>query len=100
VSHELVDGSVKLIRTGACDNVDLTATSTAEFRGITSRLHFELLHSIRRRTEVECVECRICVCGAVQQEVVCVGTIATDADCGTLARTPVQRTHIACLCAV
>src|SRR6185369_3384865 len=97
---ELVNGPVKLVRTSACDNVDLTTTRTTELRGVTSRLYFELLHSIGGWTEVKSVECRICVCGAVEQEVVCIRTIAADADCGTLAGTPVQWTHIACLCAV
>src|SRR6185369_5999054 len=72
----------------------------ADGGGVTSGLHFELLHAVRRRAEVERVESRVGICCAVEQEVVCVGTIAADAYRGALAGTPVEWAHVACLGAV
>src|SRR5690242_1009486 len=53
VAQKLVSSAVKLIRAAARDDVDLTAAGAADVGRVTSGLDLELLHAIRRRTEVE-----------------------------------------------
>src|SRR6185369_8396099 len=95
VAQELIRCSVKLIPAGTCHNVDLPTACAADLSRIASRLDFELLNTIGRRTEVECIERGISVGCSVKQEIVCVRTIATDAHGRALAGTPVEWTHVA-----
>ena len=55
----------------------------------------ELLDGVGRSAEVLGAEGRIGVGGAVEQEVVCVGAAAADADRRPLTWPPVQRVHVA-----
>src|SRR4029077_176337 len=100
IAEKFVSGAVELI--GACsrDDIDLAAARAAHFRGVAAGLHFELLHGVGRGAEVERVESGIRIGDTVEEEVVSVGAVAADADGGPLARTPVERVHVAGLRAV
>jgi len=54
-------------------------TCTAHFGGIASGLDLEFPHRVKRRAQVECIECRVGIGRAVKQEIVGVQTIPADA---------------------
>ena len=100
IAQKFIGGAMKLVRAGARHNVDLTASGAAHLGGVASGLHLEFLHCIGRRTEIESVECRVGIGGAVEQEVVRVGPISSYAHSGALPGPPVQGVHVAGLRAV
>ena len=86
---------MELVGAGAGHDVDLSAAGTAHLGGITSGLYFEFLHRIGGRAQVEGVECRVGIGGAVEQKIVRIGPVAADAYRGTLPGPPVQGVHVA-----
>ena len=82
---------MELIRPGVRDDIDLTTTGPSHVRRVTARLHLEFSDCIRRRTKVLCIEGRIGIRSAVQQEEVSVRAASSDYHRGALARPPVQR---------
>ena len=91
---------MELVGAGPRDDVDLAAACASHFRRVASGLHLELLHGVRRRTQVQRVESRIGIGGSIQQEVICIGTIAANAHGRALPRAPVKRIHVSGLGAV
>ena len=94
VAKEFVGGAVELICAAASDDVDLAAAGASHFSGVAAGLHLEFLHGVGRGTQVEGVECWIGVGRAVEQEIIGIRTIATDADRGALAGPPIERVRI------
>src|ERR1044072_7087257 len=97
ISQELVTGAVKLIRPGSRDDVYLTTTGAAHLSRVASCLHLEFLHGVGRGAKVESIKRWIGVGRPVEQEIVGVRTIATDADRRALTGTPIERTHVTSL---
>ena len=93
VTQKFIDSAVKLVGTGAGHDVHLASAGPAHLRGVAAGLHFELLHRVGRRTEVQSIEGRVGIGGAIEQKIICVGTIAPDAHRGALSGTPVKRIH-------
>src|ERR1051325_8351088 len=88
---------MKLIAARAGHNVDLTASRASHFTRITSCLSFDFLDSVRRRTEIERIESRICIGGSIEQEVIRIRSIASDTYSGALTGSPVECTHVTSL---
>src|SRR5882724_8887332 len=97
IAQKFVGGAVKLVGAGAGHDVDLPAARPAHFRRIASRLYFEFLHRIWGGTKVERIECRVRIGGAIEQIIVCIGTVAANAYRRALPRPPIQRIHVASL---
>ena len=79
VAQKLVRCSMKFVRAGARCDVDLAAAGAAHLGGVTSGHHLKFLHGVRRRAQVQSVECRIGIRCPIQQEVVCIRPIAANA---------------------
>ena len=100
IAKKFVNRAVKLVCSAASHNVDLPATGSSHFRGIASRLDFELLNRIRRRAEILRVKCWIGISRYVEQKIVSIGSAATHAHRRAFTRPPVQRIHVASLSSV
>src|SRR5678815_1030780 len=98
IPQEFINGAVYVIRSTPRHNIDLTSTGSSHFSGIATGLDLELLNSVRRRTEIQRIEGRIGIGGAIEKEIVCVRPISPHAYGGPLARTPIERIHLPCLC--
>src|SRR6266852_1722464 len=93
VTQKFINSAVKLVGTGAGHDVHLASAGPAHLRGVAAGLYFELLHRVRRRTEVQSIEGRVGIGGAIEQKIICVRTITSNAHRGALSGTPVERIH-------
>ena len=100
IAQKLVDSAVELIAAGACHDVDLPAACTTHLRRVAAGFHFEFLHGVWGNAQILRVEGRVCIGRAVEQEIVGVGPVPTDADRRRLTGAPIQRTGITHLGAV
>src|SRR5262245_34723760 len=94
VPQELVSRTVKLVGSGTGDNVDLAPTRPAHLCRVTAGLNFEFLHRVRRWAQVQSVERRIRIRRAIQEKIVRIGAVPSDADGRALAGAPIQGVHI------
>ena len=78
----VVSGAVIFIASGLSDDIDHAPTGTAEFRREAIRLHTELLHGVRRRTESDAIEIADRIDGAIEQHLVGGGAATTDRKVG------------------
>src|SRR5712675_224393 len=90
VAQKLVDRSVVLAGAGMGDDVDLAAACSAHVRGVAAGFHLEFFYGIGGGAQVLCVESRIRVGGAIEEEKIGVWAAAADHDCGALSGAPVE----------
>src|SRR5207245_1738275 len=95
IDQTLLCRAVALVGAGASHDIDLPSTRPAHFRGIASGLYFEFLYRIWGWAQIECIERRIRVRGAIEEIIVCVWAVAADTYRRALPRPPIQRIHVA-----
>src|SRR5262245_30126876 len=94
VPQELVSRPVILVRPGASSNVDLAPPRPTQLCLATDGLDLEFLHCVRRWTQVQSVEGWIRIRRAIQEKIVRIGSVPSNADGRALARAPIQGIHV------
>src|SRR5262245_48566125 len=89
VPQELVDGTVQRVGSTPHDDVYLPSTGSSHFGRVAARQDFEFLDGVGRRAQVQRIEGRVRVRRPVEEEIICIGAIASHTYCGSLARAPV-----------
>ena len=79
VAQELVGRAVKFVRAGSGCDIDLPAAGATHLGGVTSAHHLKFPYAVRRRAQVQSIECGIGISCAIQQKIICIWAIAADA---------------------